>query len=310
MRTSTLRAVNTSEVQKDNPASVYLATLAPTGRRSMYSQLKLALKVLGIRSTVERYHWATLGYAQIVTVRAKLLEQGRSPHSVNLALAALRGTMQCAFHLGLVDADCVLRVKAVRRVAVASGPRGRSLTPVEVRKLLSCGKNDRTPIGIRDTALLAVLVCTGMRRAELCALYIDDYDIARGELVIHRAKGNRERICPLSKGARQLLAPWLSLRGKGTGPMFCRIRKAGTVILQSLSTQSIYDIVQHRAESAGIGTITPHDLRRTFVTTLLSSTGDINLVRGLVGHSDVKTTARYDLRIHDAQKQIEQLVQF
>ncbi len=91
----------------------------------------------------------------------------------------------------------------------------------------------------------------------------------------------------------------------GQGPLYCGIRKGGAVLLRSLSTQSVYDIVQNRAEVAGIGELTPHDLRRTFVTRLLGATGDINLVRELVGHSDVKTTARYELRKHDVRLHIE-----
>ena len=59
-----------------------------------------------------------------------------------------------------------------------------------------------------------------------------------------------------------------------------------------LSTQAIYTIVKQRAETAGLGKLTPHDLRRTYVTKLLDSAVDINIVRQLVGHRDVKTTAR------------------
>lgn len=303
---SSLSVLHVAESASENAATVYLATLAPTGRRSMQCMLKLVLRSLSIPGSVESHDWSSLAYADVVRVRAKLMDQGRAPHSVNLALAAMRGTIECAFHLGQVDAERVLRVKAVKRVPVDSGLRGRSLTKEDVHKLLNCCQRDKSAIGVRDAALLAILVTTGIRRAEASALCIEDYDTEACVLRVRRAKGNRERICSVTKAAQKMIAAWLGVRSMESGPLICRINKSGRRIMQHVSTQTIFSIVQTRAQKAGIGELTPHDLRRTFVTRLLSSTGDINLVRNLVGHADVKTTSRYDLRTHDARHYIEQ----
>ena len=74
-------------------------------------------------------------------------------------------------------------------------------------------------------------------------------------------------------------------------------------------SQSVYDIVQQRAEQAQIGNVRPHDLRRTFVTQLLEAGVDLNTTRQLAGHQDIQTTARYDFRSEKAQKKaVQQLV--
>jgi len=71
---------------------------------------------------------------------------------------------------------------------------------------------------------------------------------------------------------------------------------------RQLSSHSIYEIIKNRAEQAHIKPCRPHDLRRTFVTQLLESGVDINTTRQLVGHTDIQTTARYDLRDEKSQK--------
>jgi site-specific recombinase XerD len=69
-----------------------------------------------------------------------------------------------------------------------------------------------------------------------------------------------------------------------------------------MSSQSIYDLVGKRAREAQIENCRPHDLRRTFVTRLLESGVDIHTVSQLAGHSDIQTTARYDLRDQSEQR--------
>ena len=74
------------------------------------------------------------------------------------------------------------------------------------------------------------------------------------------------------------------------------INKAGVIQCNPLSTQAIYNLVKQRCALAGLADVSPHDLRRTFVTQLLEAGVDLNTTRQLVGHADLQTTARYDLR--------------
>ncbi len=293
-----------------NPATVYLATLAPSGRHSMYYQLRSALRVLGSRRTVEDFNWSSLNYADMIRIRAQLLDSRKSVHTVNLCLAALKGVAQCAFHLGVLKAEQLLHIKSVKRVPSRTVPTGRSLNNKELRALFKSCQKDKSITGIRDVALLAVMISTGLRRAEMTDLKLEDYVESEGVLNVSKTKGNKDRICPLPALTKQLVSRWLVKRGYSEGALFCRIRKGSRVVIQPMSTQAIYDVVKSRALEAKIGKLRPHDLRRSFVTLLLDSNIDINTVRQLVGHSDIKTTSRYDLRVPDSRKCIEKISSF
>ena len=85
----------------------------------MYCQLKSAICILGSKRSVENYNWRNLSYASMVKVRARLQEEGKSAHTVNLCLAALKGVAQCAFHLGILKAEGLLHIKAVKRINIS-----------------------------------------------------------------------------------------------------------------------------------------------------------------------------------------------
>ncbi len=291
-----------------SPASVYLATLAPSGRNSMYYQLKSAIRILGSKRSVEGFNWGSLNYADMIRIRAQLLDDQKSVHTVNLCLAALKGVAQCAFHLGIMKAEQLLHIKSVKRVPCRTAPTGRSLNTKELRKLFISCKKDTSIRGVRDTALLAVMLSTGLRRAEIASLNLVDYVDTAGILNVARTKGNKARICPLPTITRHLVTKWLAKRGGDEGALFCRIRKNQKLEFKQMTTQAIYDVVHGRAQQASLGKVRPHDLRRTFVTRLLEANIDINTVRQLVGHSDIKTTSRYDLRTPDAKQIVELLL--
>jgi integrase/recombinase XerD len=293
-----------------NPALVYLETLAPSGRRSMKSQLRAALKILRSRRSVDTYNWGSLCYADMIKIRSQLLEQNKSIHTVNLCLAALKGTAQCAFHLGILKAEDLMHIKSVKRAPGKLEPTGRSLSSKELKRLFMSCKKDKSITGIRDNALLAVMVTTGLRRTEVASLEMSDYDNKARQLLASKTKGNKDRVCSLPAATRMLLDKWIYERSEEEGPIFCRVRKNKKIELNQLTAQAIYNIVRGRAEEANLGRVRPHDLRRSFVTRLLESDIDINTVRQLVGHSDIKTTSRYDLRTPNARKLLESIVSF
>jgi site-specific recombinase XerD len=109
---------------------------------------------------------------------------------------------------------------------------------------------------------------------------------------------------------KKRLQQWLKCRGVQTGALFCPVLKNQRIVLRPLRAQAIYTIVQQRSLMAGLGKLRPHDLRRTFVTRLLESKVDINEVRQLVGHADIKTTSRYDYRSSNARQYVNRVFIF
>jgi integrase len=99
---------------------------------------------------------------------------------------------------------------------------------------------------------------------------------------------------------------WLQVRGEKAGPLFCPIRQTGEIRLRRLGGESVAYILRRRQEQCGSATFTPHDLRRTFVSTLLEAGVDTFTVQKLAGHADPTTTARYDRRGETAKRRAAQ----
>ena len=185
-------------------------------------------------------------------------------------------------------------------------PSGRSLTASEAHKLQRACQQDKSLAGKRDHALIALILATGLRRSEVVAIDIDDYNSRTGLLNIHSGKGNKQRLAYLNSESRQIIRQWRILRGDQPGSLFNPVTKNNQVLNRPLVSQSVYDIIKQRAEQAQIGNVRPHDLRRTFVTQLLEAGVDLNTTRQLAGHQDIQTTARYDFRSEKTQKKAVQ----
>lgn len=110
-------------------------------------------------------------------------------------------------------------------------------------------------------------------------------------------KGNKERKIYLHSGALDAMVDWLVVRGDDPGAIFCAINKSGRVFSDRIMTTTALDyILKKRMLKAGIAPMTWHDFRRTNAGNLLDAGVDISTAAGLLGHSSVETTARYDRR--------------
>ncbi len=290
-----------------DPARVYLASLQPSGRRSMAARLRTVALLWGAPS-IELAPWETLRFAHVAALVAHLSAPARpvdggapglglAPASVNATLAALRGVATAAWNLGLLDIEDLARIKAVKPMRGESAPAGRAVASDELHALAAACAADPGPAGVRDGALLAVLYSAGLRRAELAALEYGDYNPTTATLTVRRGKGRKGRVLPLERGAAAALLAWLALRGPRPGGLFLRVNKHDGLWGAGLSAQAVYTILRKRAAQAGLGaSVSPHDLRRTFVGDLLDAGADIATVQLLAGHANVTTTSRYDRR--------------
>jgi integrase len=144
-----------------------------------------------------------------------------------------------------------------------------------------------------------VAYATGARRAELVGLDLADVTREEGALkVVIRGKGKKTRTTYMRAPLSDALLDWMQLRDAEPGPLFLRLQHGGLPMSDSrrLSTQAIYELLLARSVQAGIEHFSPHDLRRTCISNHLDAGTDITTVAGIVGHSNVQTTARYDRR--------------
>jgi integrase len=149
---------------------------------------------------------------------------------------------------------------------------------------------------------------TGLRRAEVAALDLADYDVDSGEMTVANDRDQSERIVYIPAGARATLNDGLMMRGSAPGPLFYGVVKGGKLAPRRLAGQAFALICAHRAAEAGIAPLTPHDMRRTFISGLLDGGAELTVVQHLAGHADQATTARYDARGEAAKRRaVEQM---
>ncbi len=284
-----------------NPALVYLAGLAVGSRRTMRGALDSIAKTLsGGICDAETLPWAALRFQHTAAIRAKLAED-HEPATANKMLSALRGVLKAAWQLGQMSAEDYHRAIDLKGVKGSTVAAGRELAAGELSALLSACGDDSTPSGARDGAVIAVMYAAGLRRAEVVACDLADYDPATGRLVV-KGKGHKERTAYLINGASAALADWLTVRGNEPGPLFVPVNKAGAVDVRRMTAQAVWNLLEKRATEAGVREFSPHDLRRTFVSDLLDAGADIATVAKMAGHANVQTTARYDRRPEDAKR--------
>jgi site-specific recombinase XerD len=291
-----------------HPAAVYLAGLASGSRPAMRGALKIVAEIASGDRDMEIAHfpWAALRFQHTAALRAELAD--RYSHSTaNKMLSALRGVLKAAWKLGQMPAEEYHKAASVGSVKGETVPAGRAVAPGELRVLL--GVCDQSVLGMRDAAILSLLYGGGLRRAEVVALDLADYDATEKVLRV-RGKGNKQRLVPVLGGVADALADWLARRGRAAGPLFVRMRRGDHIVqpLRRLSTQAVYNLLQTRAKAAGVAELSPHDLRRSFVSDLLDAGADIATVQKLAGHASVTTTARYDRRGERAKQQAAALL--
>lgn len=153
-------------------------------------------------------------------------------------------------------------------------------------------------LGLRDRTILEVLFSTGLRVSELAKLNRDQIDLKSKEFGII-GKGRRARVVFLSSRASEWLKRYLSARDDQFKPLWIRYSGKKVEVVTTgeslrLSVRSIQRMVEKYRKMAGLPIkVSPHVLRHSFATTLLSSGADLRSVQELLGHKNVATTQIY-----------------
>jgi integrase/recombinase XerD len=230
---------------------------------------------------------------------ASLDRAGRSgrlalrPTTQRRRAASLRGFYGFCFAEGVIATDIAARFDLPRQ------PRRlpEVLTVSEVEALLSAREDD-SPAGVRDRALLELLYASGLRISEAVGLDREDLSMEEG-LVRVIGKGDRERQVPVGEIALSWLrryldevrGPWLAV-GSGPGP------RGGPLFLSArgdrLDRRRAWEMLTSTARMAGLKTgVSPHTLRHSFATHLLEGGADLRIVQELLGHANISTTQLY-----------------
>ena len=204
----------------------------------------------------------------------------------------------------------------------------RQLTKSELRALWAvCAQGGEK--GARDMAILALGFGAGLRRSEIAALQYEDIEWGGkvsghegadeeqtiqlpldGEesdddtdgvdylpVTVKHGKGDKLRVISASNGTRLALLQWAAVRGDDQGPLFYSFdRWEGLQKGKPIDNQVIYTVCDEVATRAKVKKFSPHDMRRTFISGFLESSGDISMAAQLAGHANIQTTTIYDKR--------------
>ncbi len=246
-----------------DPAAAYLAQLGPGSRRTMTEAVgKLARIASGGQCDASTLPWHELRIEHTSAIRSRLAGD-LAPATANKHLAALRGVLKQCWRLGLMDMDDYQRAIDLPAVHGPSPRKNRTLNQQELLGLVQACQADRSPAGARDTALFALLFGAGLRRSEVVALDVSDFDRETGAITLRATASRPQRRLVANGEGRQALESWLARRGETEGPLFNPVNKGGRIELRRLSEQAIYIACHKRSAEAGLPPVSPEDLRRS-----------------------------------------------
>lgn len=154
-----------------------------------------------------------------------------------------------------------------------------------------------TVLGKRDRAILELLYASGVRVAELAGLNLEDIDF-KHESIRVRGKGRKERIVPFGQQAKEALQAYLGVRGELLIEAPEEERDVNAVFLNyqgtRITTRSVGRMLDKYVEECAMRSdISPHSLRHSFATHLLSAGADLRAIQELLGHARLSTTQIY-----------------
>jgi integrase/recombinase XerC len=223
---------------------------------------------------------------------AKLYEAKRKKSSIARKLATLR-----AFFKFL----CREQVLELNPARLVSSPRLEKRLPKvisidEVIQFIETPDTD-TVLGTRDRAIIELLYATGCRVSEVAGMNLDDIDLKRATIRV-RGKGRKERFVPFGSKANEALTFYFEARGPllAEAPAHKRDPKAVFLNYQGtrITTRSIGRLIEKYVKECALAhSISPHSLRHSIATHLLSAGADLRAIQELLGHARLSTTQIY-----------------
>lgn len=219
-----------------------------------------------------------------------MAEKGRSISSRTLGrrLVAIKTFFRFLLNERLISEDATSTLDSPRLWKTLPGV----MSVEEVEKLLQA-PNLTQPLGIRDRAMLELLYASGLRVSELVAVKVADIDLKVGFIRV-MGKGSKERIVPLGGKALEWVGKYLQkvrpqLAGDSTDPHLFLSERRTKITRQEFW----YRLKQYAAAARIKKEISPHTLRHSFATHLLSNGADLRIVQEMLGHADISTTQIY-----------------
>ncbi|MBL6734923.1 MAG: tyrosine recombinase XerC [Shewanellaceae bacterium] len=215
-----------------------------------------------------------------------LAAQSLSPRSIALHLSASRAYLDFLILQTLRSTNPAKLVKAPKM----QQPLPKHMDVDSVFQLLQASPQ-LEPLAIRDLAMMELFYSSGLRLAELARLNMRDVDLSQAWVKV-LGKGNKERLLPIGRVAKQQLQAWLSVRAQFNQ------HACDALFLSRLGRRIAHSTIQQRLRQWGMAQglsqrVHPHKLRHSFATHFLESSGNLRAVQVLLGHANLSTTQVY-----------------
>jgi integrase/recombinase XerD len=233
--------------------------------------------------------WANFSHQAMMRYLLNLQEKKYAATTRARKLAAARSFFKFLTAENIIKEDPTHNMESLN--VGRSLPKPISLA--QVRALLEQPTKLSTPEAKRDEAMLQLLYASGLRVSELISVNVEDVNIIDGDVRVF-GKGRKERIIPIHKQAATVVEQYVRdarphlARNKDEKAMFLNRRG------ERLTRQGFWQILKQYAKLAGLTTaVTPHTLRHSFATHMLSGGADLRAVQELLGHANISTTQVY-----------------
>ena len=224
----------------------------------------------------------------VISFLGNLKGGGLATSSINRSLAAIRGFYRYLLTENIIDENPVANIELAKVWMHLPDTLSREEMAILLRK-----PGTKTPLAVRDTAMLELLYATGIRVSELISLSMSNINWQAGYLIVV-GKGNKERIVPIGRTAFDCLNRYVKdsrrrlSKGKSVNTIF--LNRSGT----GLTRQGFWKIVKKYVRRLGLRKkVYPHTFRHSFATHLLEGGADLRSVQVMLGHADISTTQIY-----------------
>jgi integrase len=240
--------------------------------------------------------WASEGYPPLdrgvlLDYKAYLMDYygDDGVSAINLRLTVVKKIAHEAIAQNVIDEKIASGLLQVKGLSIkGSGRGGQPLSESEAQKLLD--QPDKTKLsGIRDQALIAVMLGSGLRRGELVKLTFEHIQIKDGRYAIigMMGKGKVKRDIPIASWSVVAIEAWSDAAELSEGLIFRSVSKGG-VVGKAMTTHAIWKRIKKYNEN-----IRPHDLRHTFADIAYRNGADLRQIQLSLGHSNLAITERY-----------------
>jgi site-specific recombinase XerD len=226
--------------------------------------------------------------------RVALESRGLGSVSINVRITAVRKLAAEAADNGLLAPELAAGIARVKSAKSMGVHMGNWLSLKQAQALLNA-PDIATTKGLRDRAIIAVLLGCGLRRSEVAVLTFGHIQQRDGRWCIVDLSGEhgRVRTVPVPAWVKVAIDAWSGPAGVVGGHVFRPVNRGDQVVGEVLSEKVVWQMLRPYAAAAGVPGIAPHDCRRTAAKLCRAAGGELEQIQLLLGHASVQTTERY-----------------